>query len=349
MSTINISVTDKIASVKGTPIIVCGNSSYIASFTFDAEWDAESEKVARFTYLTNGVKKFIDKPLNDENKCRVPVLINIEKVIVGVYAGDLRTTTGADIKCKKSILCETEEEGETLLVPKVTERVPYPVNDTGVDNGSAQQILKSAGDGRTYWGNETRTTSVNECPFKFIDLPLNTKGYIYEYIDGVYEKKEAENCSPIVKCPKYLGFRIEDDETRIYLYIGTMRDGVFVLDEKYHIDTTSTGAVNYFRQTHNRFIETDGTKYFYYKINEGSKVSFVGSDTFPQGESDIIGELIAIGSLDLVIGVGFSCNQISYYIRLCGGCPFGYNTLIGIQKLNLRACKQLAGFVLLIK
>jgi hypothetical protein len=38
------------------------------------------------------------------------VLLGIGLVRVGVYAGDLRTTTGAKIKCTKSILCDDAEE-----------------------------------------------------------------------------------------------------------------------------------------------------------------------------------------------------------------------------------------------
>ena len=105
MKDIKIIVTKKVASVEGTPIIVCGNSDYTLSFTFDDEWSNEQNKVARFSFIKNGLKSFIDMPIND-NTCQVPVLIGIGLVRVGVYAGDLKTTTGAKIKCHKSILCD---------------------------------------------------------------------------------------------------------------------------------------------------------------------------------------------------------------------------------------------------
>lgn len=109
MEVININVKQKIASVEGSPIIVCGNSDYTMAFTFDEEWNDEENKVARFSYVKNGLKGFIDAPIHD-GICQVPVLIGIGLVRVGAYAGNLRTTTGAKIKCQKSILCDDAEE-----------------------------------------------------------------------------------------------------------------------------------------------------------------------------------------------------------------------------------------------
>jgi hypothetical protein len=109
MEVIKIDVKQKIASVEGTPIIVCGNSDYTMSFTFDDEWNDEKNKVARFRFKKFGLKKFIDMPIHDDT-CRVPKLVGIGLVRVGVYAGNLKTTTGAKIECQKSILCDDAEE-----------------------------------------------------------------------------------------------------------------------------------------------------------------------------------------------------------------------------------------------
>ena len=109
MEDIKIIVEDKVASVVGMPSIICGNNDYTLSFTFDDEWNDEQNKVARFKYKKDGIKKFIDVPIKD-NTCQVPKLLGIGLVRVGVYAGDLKTTTGAKIKCDKSILCDGVEE-----------------------------------------------------------------------------------------------------------------------------------------------------------------------------------------------------------------------------------------------
>ena len=109
MEDIKIIVENKVASVEGTPFIVCGNNDYTLSFTFDKEWNDEQDKVARFGFIKNGLKSFIDVPIQDD-KCNVPVMLGIGLVRVGVYAGELKTTTGAKIGCIKSILCDDADE-----------------------------------------------------------------------------------------------------------------------------------------------------------------------------------------------------------------------------------------------
>jgi hypothetical protein len=123
MNAIKITVEKKIASVEGLPEIVCGNSGYTLSFAFDDEWSGEQNKVARFSFKKNNKKCFIDMPI-ENNTCQVPVLVGIAVVRVGVYAGELKTTTGAKIKCIKSIICddaEATEEGMQNLYDKVME------------------------------------------------------------------------------------------------------------------------------------------------------------------------------------------------------------------------------------
>ncbi len=215
-----------------------------------------------------------------QNRCYIP---SLEKgnCILGVYA-------------------YKEENGETQLMYSPKPAVFY------VDKGSYTtdintETLPKAFDYEAYcnmlkdfWEqlvNENAPTFYGESIFKTIDLPLTQTNYAYVYQDGQCIKKAEteEGFSPVTRCPRYLGFRIEDDETRLYLYIGTINDeGNFVFDESYHIDTTGeTNAVNYLRQFHNRFIETDGSKYFYYKLAKGNGATLMGCDAFPEGESEI--------------------------------------------------------------
>ncbi len=95
MKEIKINVADKVASAVGSPVIVCGNSNYKITFIFDSEWGAYQEKTARFTFKRDGIDKYIDV-LFSGTSCTAPILTNIERVSIGVYAGDLRTTTGAE-------------------------------------------------------------------------------------------------------------------------------------------------------------------------------------------------------------------------------------------------------------
>ena len=103
--TLNITVADKVATYRSRDgYIVCGNSDYVIQFAFDSDWDAHTEKTARF--VLNG--QFVDVDFTG-TECSVPIITNVSQVEVGVYAGDLCTTTPAIIECKKSILCEDAE------------------------------------------------------------------------------------------------------------------------------------------------------------------------------------------------------------------------------------------------
>ena len=103
---IDISVKNKIAKAAEDYKIVCGNSDYTIKFAFDSEWDGYEVKTARFGFKQNGVKKHIDV-LFENDLCNMPVLNNIGMVEIGVFAGDLHTTTPCLLSCEKSILCES--------------------------------------------------------------------------------------------------------------------------------------------------------------------------------------------------------------------------------------------------
>lgn len=105
MKHLRISVKDKIATyVQRDGAIVCGNKGYKIAFTFDEEWADYPTKTARFIWNN----KYFDEIFTG-NECDVPVLNDTEKVTVGVYAGDLKTTTPAEIPCLISILCGNPE------------------------------------------------------------------------------------------------------------------------------------------------------------------------------------------------------------------------------------------------
>ena len=108
---IQINVVGKIATAVGDPYIVCGNSSDTILFTFDSEWKSYATKTARFIYEIDGKEKFTDVAFTGTT-CRIPDFYNIKKVDIGVYAGDMLSTTRCKINCKSSILDgEGSEEG----------------------------------------------------------------------------------------------------------------------------------------------------------------------------------------------------------------------------------------------
>ena len=102
MKIMHITVNDKIATYSQRDgSIVCGNSDYMIDFTFDAEWEKHRFKTARFLYSGHAV----DVPF-EGTTVAVPILHDTDLLSVGVFAGDLQTTTPASIPCIKSILCQ---------------------------------------------------------------------------------------------------------------------------------------------------------------------------------------------------------------------------------------------------
>ena len=111
MNNLNISVVNKVAKyLQRDGDIVCGNSDYQITFAFDEEWNKYETKTARFIW--NG--KYWDQMFSG-NVCPVPKITQAVFVLVGVYAGDLSTTTPASIPCKRSILCDTAELSEGCI------------------------------------------------------------------------------------------------------------------------------------------------------------------------------------------------------------------------------------------
>lgn len=100
MPTIDISIKDKIAmQTGGAPFIVRDNSDYVINFTFDAEWAEETAKTARFALQGGG---YIDVPFTGSSVA-VPVISTGRIVNVGVFAGNLHTTTSAILSLVPSI------------------------------------------------------------------------------------------------------------------------------------------------------------------------------------------------------------------------------------------------------
>lgn len=99
--TIQIAVLNKIAVKTCDTVYICGNSDFSVNFTFDEDWAEHYSKTARFI-ANDGY--FVDVPFSGDT-CPVPILRNTYGFNVGVYAGNLSTTTPAYCPAKKSILC----------------------------------------------------------------------------------------------------------------------------------------------------------------------------------------------------------------------------------------------------
>lgn len=102
MKTIEIAVKDKIATAADGALYICGNSDYVVDFHFDSEWDAYDTKTARFVY--NGT--YQDQVFQG-TQCPVPAIVGARGIAVGVFAGNMSTTTPAYISARRSILCDS--------------------------------------------------------------------------------------------------------------------------------------------------------------------------------------------------------------------------------------------------
>ncbi len=93
-----VSVRERIARVCSSPQIVCGNSGDTVRFLFDEEWDALPLKTMRVICFSGGLPQYTDVLFTGDT-APLPAVFDTPEIAVGVYAGDLRTTTPARIPC----------------------------------------------------------------------------------------------------------------------------------------------------------------------------------------------------------------------------------------------------------
>ena len=142
MRKLYIQVLDKVATYyKRGGNVVCGNSDYEIEFSFDLEWDAYENKVARFIW--GG--KYFDQPFVGK-VCPVPVLRDTDTLTVGVYAGELSTTTPAVIPCQKSILCS----GETTRTEDEPVYISAAIEAAEEAKQAAEEAKRAAGGGQNF-------------------------------------------------------------------------------------------------------------------------------------------------------------------------------------------------------
>lgn len=150
MPVINISVKDKIARLETPVNIVCNNSDYIIRFDFDAEWQGYETKTARFVISD----KYIDTVFRG-TEVVAPIISDARAVAIGVYAGDLHTTTPALIMCDGSIISKRgspaapSEDVYNAIMQALNDRIPEPAQD-----GTTGQVLATDGSGGRYWTDQ---------------------------------------------------------------------------------------------------------------------------------------------------------------------------------------------------
>ena len=159
METIKICVERKVAVAESPVVYVCGNSDYQLAFAFDEEWENYPEKTARFHYRDVRRKEDIYQDVIFHGDCcPVPVIFDARIIRVGVFAGNLHTTTKAVILAKRSVLCgggspaAPTEDVYAQIMELLNRRGPGSGLPTG---GRTGQVLykKSDEDYDTAWGD----------------------------------------------------------------------------------------------------------------------------------------------------------------------------------------------------
>ncbi len=155
MKNLNIDVVNKRATYRHRDgVIVCGNSDYQITFTFDAEWGAYTEKTARFKW--NGGYRDVAFTGTTVN---VPTIENATQVEVGVYVDDLSTTTPAVIPCDRSIRCGS---GSNYITPEESRNLEARVFEHGEDIAEINENFMQAKSNNLFNHEEAKRGDVDD-------------------------------------------------------------------------------------------------------------------------------------------------------------------------------------------
>lgn len=277
---IPVTVRDRIATKTGDEEYICGNSDFTILFDFDAEWDAWPTKTARFTWAGN-----YHDVLFEGSECPVPVISDVFHFKVGVYAGNLRTTTAARVPAKKSVLCvggiqhkppETDVYNEIL--EKVNGRVTQEQMEQAIDNTmDAEFLIVRVQTENIEYADKTfdeidRAASDGKLVF-FVD----GQGKLYSYVGEMpYRKDETIIAHTFGKPIEYTTGKIE------WLVTQILPDGLIYMSGNSQLKVPNpykvkfTGAVN---------AEYDGSQAITVKIPEGGTGGGSGMNLV-DGEAD---------------------------------------------------------------
>jgi hypothetical protein len=203
---INIEVKDKVATLVSMNFnLVGGNSDYEVVFEFDGDWGNYPVKTAVFVY---GNHKPVYQVV-EGNICKGVAIENATMCLVGAFAGDIMTTTPAEVPCvMRSILDEANGVPEAptheiynqimeLLQKAIQAHTELPIG------GKTGQILKKKSDEDydTEWADDEKGSTVDlsnyydkEQTNKLLSDNLETsKAYVDGLVLGVEEELQMIN------------------------------------------------------------------------------------------------------------------------------------------------------------
>lgn len=183
MKRIEISVQNRVAWQTNSTDYICGNGDFVVGFVFDNEWDGIEAKTARFIH--GGEHTDI---VFTGTECKVPKILNAKRMEVGVYAGDLYTTTPALVQCRKSILCDSGAPADPK--PDVYAQIMEMFNN----GASEEQVARAVAD----YLQENPISSGSVAKIGTVDLLASKwvgSGNLYSQIvtiDGVTENSQVD-------------------------------------------------------------------------------------------------------------------------------------------------------------
>lgn len=214
MPTIDIIIRNKTASAVNPPCIVCGNIDYNVKFNFDEEWQAHNNKIGVFAYNRCGEWRS-ENVLFEGDTCPVPALHGVRSVWIGVTAGDVRTSTPADVPCRMGAtdFSDTTEKpsadiwGQILdkldavgTVQRINAVISYDV-DRGeyVSSVAFATLLAAAQQPEKYIVTAARREGGVEREYALKDIKQNADFTFLCFFCSVPQYSGSEMSSPLVK------------------------------------------------------------------------------------------------------------------------------------------------------
>lgn len=99
MPEIVVTVKNKMAVGDGS-VIVCNNSDYVVRFVLDSEWDALALRTMRIVYDSY---THTDIAFSGDTVA-LPAIIDRTSIGIGLYSGDIHTSTCAMFDCERSVM-----------------------------------------------------------------------------------------------------------------------------------------------------------------------------------------------------------------------------------------------------
>ena len=125
MKEIHISVREGVALQTDHTPYITGDGEYRVVFDLEKEWEAHPLRTARFQ--TEG--SYVDVVFRG-NQCRVPVFTYARTLEVGIFAGNLRTTTPARIFLREGI--RSAWGSPEAPAPNVYDQLMEALEDNGI-------------------------------------------------------------------------------------------------------------------------------------------------------------------------------------------------------------------------